>query len=201
MILEHLGEPKNCWLPLEKMTIRGDYEYFKEYSQYYMYLHPDFPSYQPQIDARDRFVEKHPDLRFVGAHLGSLEWDVDELAKRLAKFPNMAVDLSARLVHVELQSIKNYNKVRNFMIKYQDQIIYGSDQTFDGTSAESIAFKKRIQGFWLDDWRYLVTDESMTSDDFDGTFKGLKLPKAVVDKIYRLNAIRWYKIPKTNKAN
>ncbi len=200
MILGHLGEPKNCWLPLEKMTIRGDSEYFKENPQYHMYLRPDYPSYQAQIDTRDRFVEKHPNLRFVGAHLGSLEWDVDELSKRLDKFPNMAVDLAARLVHIELQSIKNYNRIRNFMIKYQDQLIYATDETFEGKSGPA-AFKKKMHEIWLEDWRYLITDESLISNDFDGNFKGLKLPKSVVDKIYRLNAIRWYKILKTNKAN
>jgi len=88
-VLGHLGEPKNCWLPVDKMTIKGDKSYYSEFPIYHMYLHPEFPSYEQQIAARDRLLEKHPDLKFVGAHLGSLEWNVDELAKRLDRFPNI----------------------------------------------------------------------------------------------------------------
>ena len=50
-----------------------------------------------QIASRDRMLEKNPDLIFVGAHLGSLEWDVNELGKTLDRFPNMAVDMAARM--------------------------------------------------------------------------------------------------------
>ena len=42
-------------------------------------------------------LEKNPELIFIGAHMGSLEWSVDELAKRLDKFPNMSVDMAARI--------------------------------------------------------------------------------------------------------
>src|SRR5687768_6868046 len=78
-VMAHLGEPKNCWLPLDSMTVNGDRNYFRRHPEYHMYLHPENPSYEALIAARDRLVEKHPDLRFVGAHLGSLEWSVDEL--------------------------------------------------------------------------------------------------------------------------
>jgi hypothetical protein len=192
-ILGHLGEPKNCWLPLDKMTTSGDKEYFSGNPGYHMYLHPEFPSYQAQMDARDRLVEKHPDLRFVGAHLGSMEWSVDEIAKHLDKYPNMAVDLSARLAHLQLQSQTDYSRVRNFMIKYQDQLIYGSDEWLDNEK-DPQEFKKVMHGIWLWQWEYLATDDQMTNPQINGGFKGLKLPKTVIDKIYRLNAIKWYKL-------
>ncbi len=192
-ILGHLGEPKNCWLPLDQMTTSGDKEYFGGNPEYHMYLHPEYPSYQQQMDARDRLVEEHPDLLFVGAHLGSMEWSVDEIAKRLDKFPNMAVDISARLAHLQIQSITDYDKVRNFMIKYQDQLIYASDESLDNEK-DPIEFKKVMHDIWKWQWKYLITDDSMTSPQIKGEFKGLKLPKKVIDKIYLLNAIKWYRL-------
>ncbi|MEP6596511.1 MAG: hypothetical protein ABJA71_11225, partial [Ginsengibacter sp.] len=99
-LIGHLGEPKNCWLPIEKMTVQGDVNYFSTHPKYHMYLHPEYPSYDDQINARDCMLEKHPDLQFIGAHLGSLEWNADELAKRLDKFPNMAVDTASRISHL-----------------------------------------------------------------------------------------------------
>ncbi len=189
----HLGEPRNCWLPLDQMTVSSDSSYFARNPHYHMFLHPEYPSYEDQINARDRMLEKHPDLTFIGCHLGSLEWNVDSLALRLDKYPNMAVDMSARICHLQYQSAKDRKRVRDFCIKYQDRLLYGTDVGYSGSSNPE-AFKERMHNTWTDDWKYFTTDEEMTSDKFKGTFTGLKLPKEVVDKIYRENAIKWYKL-------
>jgi predicted TIM-barrel fold metal-dependent hydrolase len=158
-----------------------------------MYQHPENPSYEQLIEARDRFVEKHPGLRFVGAHLGSLEWSVDELAKRLDRFPNMAVDMAARISHLQYQSRINREKVRNFMIRYKDRLIYATDAGMSANS-DADATRRNLHERWLADWKYLVTDETMTSSQVNGSFQGLKLPRDVVDHIYYKNAVRWFKI-------
>ena len=189
----HLGEPKNCWMPLSEMTVRGDSSYFAQNPQYHMFLHPEYPSYEDQINARDNMLEKHPDLKFIGCHLGSLEWDVDELAKRLDKFPNMAVDLAARICHLQFQSKTNREKIRDFCIKYQDRIIYGTDLADNGSSNEK-QVAENIRNTWIEDWRYFVTDNKLTSDTFTGSFDGLQLPKEVVSKIFGENAIKWYNL-------
>lgn len=194
-VLGHLGEPRNCWLPIDQMTVRGDREYFTAHPEYHMYLLPEYPSYEDQINARDRFVERHPNMHFVGAHLGSLEWSVDELAKRLDKFPNMAVDMAERICHLQLQSQKDREKIRQFFLKYQDRLMYGTDKVFESTSDEEIKkAKKELHNTWLEDWQYFVTDDKMTNNKVEGEFQGIQLPKEVVDKIYRLNAVKWFKI-------
>jgi len=70
-----------------------------------VYLYPEAPSYEDQINARDNLLKMHPKLDFTGTHLASLEWCVDEVVKRLDEFPNLKVDLSARMAHLQLQSI------------------------------------------------------------------------------------------------
>ena len=189
----HLGEPRNCWLPLNEMTVSSDSSYFARNPHYHMFLHPEYPSYEDQINARDHLLEKHPDLKFIGCHLGSLEWNVDSLAGRLDKFPNMVVDMSARICHLQYQSAKDRERVRDFCIKYQDRLLYGTDVGESGTSNPE-GFKNRMHETWMDDWKYFTSEEEMTSDKFRGTFKGLRLPKNVVDKIFRENAIKWYKL-------
>ncbi len=191
-VMGHLGEPKNCWLPLDQMTVENDRHYFQEHPEYHMFLHPEYPSYDDQINARDKFLERHPDMRFVGAHLGSLEWDVDELAKRLDKFPNMAVDMAARISHLQHQTVLNKEKVRNFFLTYQDRLTYGSDSGISDTT-NLAQQKKNLHETWLAHWKYFVTDEQMTAEEVKGEFQGLKLPKAVIDKIFRENAIKWFK--------
>ncbi len=186
-VLAHLGEPKDCWLPLDEMTDPGDKNYYKNNPEYYMYLNPDAPSYEDQIVARDNILKKHPRLDFVGAHLASLEWSIDEIAKRLDDYPNLRVDLAARLYHLQYQSKINRDKVRDFMIKYQDRILYATDfEVHDTEGKDSRETMENLRKGWLSHWIYLATD-SITS------VQGLNLPKDVIDKIYYQNAELYFR--------
>src|SRR5690554_329844 len=187
----HIGEPKNCWLPLEEMTVNNDRNYYERHPEYHMYQHPEYPSYEELIEARDRVLEKYPNLKFIGTHLGSMEWSVDEIAKRLDKYPNMAVDLTARISHLQYQSLTDRDKVQDFFVRYQDRIMYGTDLhvTEDANPDE---VRENAHQTWMRDWQYLVTDDSLQNNLVNGKFKGLKLPKPIVDKIYYKNAGNWY---------
>jgi predicted TIM-barrel fold metal-dependent hydrolase len=199
-LIGHLGEHRNSWLPLEKMTVNGNRDYARAHPEEHMYLHPERPSYEDYINARDRMLEKHPDLVFIGAHLGSLEWSVDELARRLDKFPNMSVDMAERVSHLQYQSLSEWQKVRDFFIKYQDRLIYGTDLR---SSAMDIVnkgikdpegIKKHAHEVWMRHWKFFTDDQMMRVPKVEGEFKGLKLPREVVDKIYRTNAEKLFPV-------
>jgi predicted TIM-barrel fold metal-dependent hydrolase len=192
-IAGHLGEPRNCWLPLNEMTVSSDSSYFARNPQYHMFLHPEYPSYEDQMNARDNLLKKNPDLVFIGCHLASFEWNVDSIAARLDRFPNMAVDMSARICHLQYQSARDRERVRNFCIKYQDRLLYGTDVSYSGSSNPD-GFKKQMHETWLDDWKYFTSKDEMTSNKFRDKFTGLRLPKEVVDKIYSQNAVKWYRL-------
>ncbi len=188
-LIGHQGEPHNCWLPLDQMTTDNDREYFKNHPQYHMYLHPEMPGYEDQIRARDNFVAAHPELRFVGAHLGSLEYDVDRIAAFLDRFPNTHVDMAARMSQVQYQSVRDYEKVRSFFIKYQDRVLYGTDLTMN-PGADAGEFKRQAHEVWTRDWRYLATEESQRVEIIKADVKGLALPREVIDKVYYSNSKR-----------
>jgi len=190
-VIGHLGEPKNCWLPIEEMTVQGDKEYFSEHPEYHMYLHPDMPSYEEQLEARDNVLRRFPELKFIGAHLGSLEWSVDELAKRLDRYPNFAVDMAERISHLQLQSIDNHKKVRDFFIKYQDRLLYGTDLSITG-SRTALEMEDHAHNRWFGHWRYFTSGDKMEATKVKGEFDGLKLPREVIEKIYSLNARKWF---------
>ena len=188
-LIGHQGEPHNCWLPLEQMTTDNDREYFKNHPQYHMYLHPEMPGYEDQIKARDDFVAAHPQLRFVGAHLVSLEYDVDRIGAFLDRFPNASVDMAARMSQVQYQSVRDLDKVRNFFVKYQDRLLYGTDLTMNpGDDAQE--FKRSAHDVWTRDWRYLATGESQRVEIIKADVRGLALPRAVIDKVYYRNSKR-----------
>lgn len=187
VLLSHAGEPKNCWLPLDSMTVKNDRDYFTDHPQYHMYLHPDMPSYEDLIKDRDRMLARYPDLKFVAVHMGSLEWSVEEAGRFLDRFSNASLDLAERISHTQYQSQRDRKKVRDFFIKYQDRILYGTDfAQYEGREVDEL--EKYMMDTWLNDWRYFNTDEEMTVPQLNEPVMGLKLPKEVVDKIYWQNA-------------
>ena len=192
-LIGHQGEPKNCWLPVEEMTVNNDKEYFANHPQYHMYKHPEMPSYEDQMQARNNMLNKHPDMHFMGAHLASIEWSVDQLAAFLDQYPNAVVDLAARMGQVQYQSKLDREKVRNFFINYQDRILYATDLT-QSPDSDAEVFKQQAHSKWLEDWQYLVTEQELTVPEVDGVIQGLALPKEAVDKIYALNAQKFFKL-------
>jgi len=191
-LLGHQGEPHNCWLPLEQMTVNNDREYFKAHPQYHMALHPEMPSWEAQMAARDRMVAAHPGLHFVGVHLASLERSVDELAAFLDRFPDAMVDVAARIGQLQYQSQHDRERVRRFMVKYQDRIMYGSDIAQEPTQ-DGAALAKEAGTVWRQHWRYFNTADTFKVPELDKPVQGLALPKVVVDKLYHLNAERTFR--------
>ena len=184
----HIGEPKDCWLPLDKMVSESNRRYYGQHPQYHMFLHPEYPAYEDHIRAVERVLTKHPKLRYVGAHLASLEWSVAELAKRLDRFPNLAVDLAARVDDLQLLDPA---AVRGFLVKYQDRVLYATDlEINEGQDPKSAC--ERLHARWLEDWKYFATSEDARIGGTEKRVRGLALSDGVLRKIYRLNAKRWY---------
>ena len=191
-VIGHLGEPRECWLPADQMVIHKGY--YSSHPEYHMFLHPEMPSYEDQLAARDGLLERNPKLRFAGAHMGSLEWSVDELAAFLDRFPDVIVETAARVRDLQYQSSRDRDKVRDFMIKYQDRVAYGTDLDVDPTAKteEAIAEARKR---WHSDWTYFATDGPVELSQLDEPVAGLKLPRSVVDKLYRRNTERFFDEP------
>lgn len=188
-LLAHIGEPRNCWLPLDEMTTENDRNYFAGHPEFHMFLHPEMPSYEEIVDSRDKVLAEHSELKIIGAHFGSIEWNLDTLADRLDKYPNFAVDMAARIGHMHYHSDKDHEKTRQFFIEYHNRILYGTDM---GMNSESAKSGDSFHNYWFGDWRYLATDEEFESRFIGKKVMGLNLPKNVIDDIYFNNSINWY---------
>lgn len=193
-VLGHQGEPRNCWLPLEEMTVQSDRDYYARHPEYHMYRHSDYPAYQEHIDARDALLERHPELTFVGLHLASLEWSLEAVARRLDRFPRMAVDLAERFSHLYLHAARDRQAVISFFRRYQDRIIYGTD-IIDDPAKEADEVCRELEERWQTHWKFLSGDGEMRSNQIGRSFRGLNLPPKILRKIYRENAVRWYGLP------
>jgi predicted TIM-barrel fold metal-dependent hydrolase len=112
-------------------------------------------------------------------------------ADRLERFPNFAVDFSARVGSLQRQ---DSSKVRDWFIAYPDRILYGTDRSLR-SGADPQEFSEVMHDTWLADWEYLSTDNEIPSprrSEEGVTIKGLSLPMDVLEKVYGENARRWY---------
>jgi len=150
-----------------------------------MFKQPDHPRKAAIIQARDHMVEENPSLPVVGAHLGSLETNLDEIGRRFDRYPNFAVDVAARTVYLTLQPRE---KARQFLIKYQDRILYGTDLSLSdrqNTQAAEKAWEKQ----YATDWAFFSSDATL---EYRGRkVHGLALPTQVLRKLYHDNAVHW----------
>jgi len=179
----HLAEPIAAWEPLDPKS--PDYGYYKNNPAWYVHGRAGVPSKEAILAARDRLLEKHPRLRVVGCHLGSMEEDVDDIARRLDRYPNFAVDTAARVVHLMRQPRK---KVRAFLMRYPDRVLYGTDLgMMPGEDGAKVA--RKLEERYARDWAYFATAE--TIEDEGRTITGLAVPESVLRKLFRENALRW----------
>ena len=190
-LLAHLAEPREAWLPLDPKGVH--YSYYSRNPKWHLYGRSEFPSHEKLMDARDHILAKHPDLVVIGAHIGSLEYDVDEAARRLDTYPNFHVEVSARTRDLTRQPS---NKVRAFFLKYQDRILYGVDRSWrpyrtpgvTPTDADRVKFAADLEAQYRRDWAYYA---GTGPTGYGGeTVEGLALPPAVLEKFYWKNAER-----------
>jgi predicted TIM-barrel fold metal-dependent hydrolase len=147
-----------------------------------------FPSHERIEQARENMHRKHPKTRFVNAHMAMLYYDPQKLAKFLDTYPNADIEISA-----SVQDLGRAPRLwREFIIKYQDRILMGSD----GDPGRD------VDDFWTPHWRFLETfDEYFehpaqvrTEGGSPGhgrwNISGIGLPDAVLRKIYYENALR-----------
>lgn len=212
----HTADPKEYWNPLGYNSLH--YGARTEEQQYYKI--PGMPRWEELIAQRDNVVQKHSKTTFIGAHFGSMTFDLQGLAERLDRYPNFHVECAARLRILGRLSPK---AVRDFFVKYQDRILFGTDGGVLLSGRKSGPGPKNILVYPADDpdwvridpkdeaaarrWKdgqvrfysrhfeYLETDRPDLPEP--GGFgaewlrlAGVKLPPEVLEKFYHANAER-----------
>ena len=175
-IMIHTADPAAFFTPLDK-----DNERWHELNQHpdWLFYGKDYPKREELIDAFIHAVAKHPRTTFIGAHFGNNAEDPAKVAEWLDKYPNLVIDIDARISELGRQPYT----ARKFLIKYQDRVMFGTDTTcrreayriyyrFLETDDEyfDCAASHHLQGFWM--------------------IYGVFLPKDVLEKIYCKNAER-----------
>jgi predicted TIM-barrel fold metal-dependent hydrolase len=192
-VLIHVADPKEYWYPLTYNSFH--YGTRPESEQHYD--RDKMPSWEELIRQRDNILKKHPKTKFIGPHFGSLEFDLKQLGETFDRYPNFYVDPSAR---TRIIGRLNPKAVRDFFIKYQDRILFGTDggAPFNIRPIDEkamAAWKERAALFYSRHLEYYETDHIDIPEPFGFgkewlRIPGVKLPAPVLEKFYHANAER-----------
>jgi uncharacterized protein len=181
-VLIHQADPYGFFEP-----VTPENEHYESMIKYPSWSFADlkFPRKLELLQRRDNLVKRHPDTTFILPHFGNFAENISAVSKLLDETLNVYIDFSARIDELGRQPYSS----REFFIKHQDRIIFGTDMP---ANIESSVEMYRTY------FRFLETfDESFYSPDYDGTFErarwpicGIGLPGTVLEKIYFKNILK-----------
>ena len=99
-----------------------------------------------------------------------MEVDVDQIAQRFDSYPELRRRHGRAVDYLMLQTPE---KVRAFLIKYQDRVVYGTDNSGSRPTTRPRTVLKEWAARYERDWKYFSGEDVQFEE---GTTKGLHLP-------------------------
>jgi predicted TIM-barrel fold metal-dependent hydrolase len=171
----HSTDPEAFFHPADNTNER--YEELTEHPDW-SFFGPQYPTKESILAARDRMFARHPHTTFIALHMANWPEDLDYVSHLLDTLPNVMVEFGAR----EAELGRQPRRAREFFLKYQDRIMFGTDNGMD-------------EAMYRNHFRWLETaDEYFDYWGYPGQGRwkiyGLDLPDSVLEKIYHKNAER-----------
>ncbi|MBM63814.1 MAG: amidohydrolase [Acidobacteria bacterium] len=172
-VLIHSGEPSEFFEPVDRYNER----WLELMVRPGRRLPSDrYPSFETIISERDRMFERHPETRFIAAHMGWHANDLGRLGSLLDRLPNVFVETGTILYELGRQPLN----ALAFFGAYSDRVLFGKDsyvadefpyywRTFE-TRDEYFDYYRRYHAFWK--------------------LYGMGLSDDVLRKVYYENALR-----------
>lgn len=172
-VLIHAADPKSFWDPHDENNERWLELKLRPRRK----RGPDNPAPWEEIIAEQHHIfEKHPETKFINAHLGWYGNNLKKLGELLDKYPNMYTEIGAVIAELGRQP----RMAKAFLTAYQDRVLFGKDSwnpeeyhTYFRvleTADEYFPYYKRYHAFWR--------------------MYGLDLDDEVLKKIYYKNALK-----------
>lgn len=171
-VLIHAADPPQFWQPIDKNNER-----WLELKLHPSRRHDQDPvKWETILAEQHRVFQKHPQTKFINAHLGWFGSNLAKLSELLETFPNMYTEIGAVIAELGRQP----RAAKAFLTKYQDRVLFGKDswvpeeyETYFRvleTEDEYFPYHKRYHAFWR--------------------MYGIGLPDEVLKKIYYKNALQ-----------
>src|SRR2546428_5576021 len=167
-------------------------------------VHPEWSFYGDQFPTREELLAqmvsvllRHPETTFVGVHFGNNPENYRYVAAVLDRCSNFNVDTAARVGEIGRHDPV---KLREFFLKYQDRILFGSDAVYGpdnvdlGVPMPGKRTNADAKAFFDTHWKFFETPARNMDhpSPIQGNWKvnAVNLPAAVLKKLYLENAQR-----------
>ena len=183
----HVSDPIAFFTPTDKYNER-----FEELNNHpdWSFYGGDFPSNAELLEARNRVIARHPKTQFIVLHVGNFAENLEHVGQDLDRFPNMTVELGARIGELGRQP----RTARRFFEHYQDRILFGTDAVPHGDEFPQQVFGEKLYEIY---YRFLETDDeyfdyapALVPPQGRWRIYGIELPDPILRKVYRENAAR-----------
>ncbi len=175
-VLIHTADPAAFFTPLDRFNERW---HELNANPGWLFFGDQYPKREVLLDQLHRVIAKHPKTTFISTHFGNHAEDLAAVGESLDRYPNMHVDLAARISELGRQPYA----ARKFFLKYQDRILFSTD-----TNPRREAFRIYYRFLETDD-EYFDCSASHHRQGFWNIY-GLYLPRDVLEKVYFKNAER-----------
>jgi predicted TIM-barrel fold metal-dependent hydrolase len=175
-VVIHIADPAAFFTPLDRFNERW---HELNSNPHWLFYGGKFPKRQDLLDQLHRVIGKHSQTTFINTHFGNNAEDLAAVAEKLDKYPNMYVDIDARISELGRQPYAT----RKFFLKYQDRILFGTD-----TNPRRDAYRVYYRFLETED-EYFDCSASHHRQGFWNIY-GIYLPETVLEKVYRSNAQR-----------
>jgi predicted TIM-barrel fold metal-dependent hydrolase len=145
------------------------------------------PKQMPELE---HLLRAFPTLTVIAAHYARTPPDFDETARLLDTYPNLFMDVSmgGGLSRYQGEIPRFLRRYRDFVLDYQDRLMWGTDLILDAQETES-EIRERIETDFLLLGSRLYVDPQAGRDKTAIEF-GLDLPRPVLQKIFYDNPVR-----------
>ncbi|MGI8772516.1 MAG: amidohydrolase family protein [Acidobacteriaceae bacterium] len=173
-VMFHTADPDAFFLPTDRYNER--YEELAAHPEWS--FHGSAYSKMELLEQRNRVFARHPETTFVAAHVGESAERLDRIASILDRYPNVMIDMSARVAELGRQPFR----ARDFFLRFADRILFGTDLLPDVDM-----YRLHFRFFETADEYFEYPSHASRQGRWN--IYGIHLPEDVLKKIYRENAL------------
>lgn len=178
IVLLHVADPVAFFRPIDQYNERiEELQRFPEWS----FCHPALYTFEQLMRQQENLIRDNPFTTFIIAHGGSYSENLGCVSQWLEQYPNMYIDIAARLGEFGRQPYT----ARKFFEKHQDRILFG----IDATAGYPLGYQPYFE--FLETWNEYF-DYSLSETPGQGRWKiyGIGLDDTILEKVYYKNAER-----------
>lgn len=174
-LLLHIGDPETFW----------DQDRAPDFALKNGWFYGDgtYPALEALYDDTEKVLRRHPKLKVSLAHFFFLSDQLERAERVMETYPNVRFDLTPG-VEMYGNFSKRPRDWREFFIKYEDRILFGTDNGWGSTTPMTEKIEFAVDNV-ATERRFLETADCFTGYGME--LRGLDLPQATLEKIYFRN--------------